>query len=64
MILLGVISFAYQGVTYNTHRKVLDIGPIQTIRIERKTIPLPPILGGIAMVGGIAMLILGGRKEE
>jgi hypothetical protein len=62
LIILGVISLAYQGITYTTHRKVLDIGPLQATTEEHKTIPLPPVLGGIAMVGGV-MLLLAGRKS-
>jgi uncharacterized membrane protein len=61
LIILGVVSLAYQGITYTTHKKVLDLGPLQATTEERKTIPLPPILGGIALVGGIALL-LAGRK--
>jgi hypothetical protein len=62
LIVLGIISLAYQGITYTTHKKVVDIGPLQATTTEHKTIPLPPILGGIALVGGI-VLMLAGRKE-
>jgi hypothetical protein len=62
LIVLGIISFAYQGINYTTHKKIVDIGPIQASTTEHKTIPLPPILGGLAFVGGIVLLIAG-RKE-
>lgn len=62
LIVLGIISFAYQGINYTTHKKVLDLGPIQATKEEHKTIPLPPIFGGIALVGGIVLLVAG-RKE-
>ena len=62
LIALAVISFAYQGITYTTHKKVLDVGPIQATKTEHKTIPLPPIFGGIALVGGI-ILMMAGAKE-
>jgi hypothetical protein len=58
-----VIALTYQGITYTTKKKVLDIGPIQATKEEHKTIPLPPILGGIALVGGIALLITGGKNS-
>ena len=61
LIVLGVISFAWQGITYTTHKKVVDIGPLQASTTERHTVPLPPILGGIALVGGI-VLLLGANK--
>lgn len=62
LIVLGIISFAYQGINYTTHKKIVDIGPIQARTTEHKTIPLPPILGGLALVGGIVLLVAG-RKE-
>lgn len=56
LIVLGVLALAYQGITYTTHKKVVDIGPIQATKEERNTIPLPPILGVIALVGGVVIL--------
>lgn len=63
LIVLGVIALAYQGITYTTQKKVLDVGPIHATREEHKTIPLPPILGGIALVGGVALLIAGSKNS-
>lgn len=57
MIVLGVVSLAYQGITYTTHKKVLDIGPLEATTEQHKTIPLPPILGGVALVGGVVLLL-------
>ena len=56
LIVLGAISLAYQGITYTTHKKVLDIGPIQATKEEHKTIPLPPIVGGVALLAGLVLL--------
>jgi uncharacterized membrane protein HdeD (DUF308 family) len=61
LIVLGVIAFAYQGITYTTHKKVLDIGPIQATKEEHNTIPLPPIVGAVAVIGGIALLVTGSK---
>jgi hypothetical protein len=63
LIILGVIALTYQGITYTTKKRVLDIGPIQATKEEHKTIPLPPILGGIALVGGIALLFAGAKNS-
>ena len=63
LIVLGVIALAYQGIHYTTQKKVLDIGPIQASKQEHKTIPLPPIVGGVAVIGGIALLFAGGRNS-
>jgi hypothetical protein len=62
LIVLGVIAFAYQGITYTTHKKVVDIGPIQATKTEHKTIPLPPIFGGVALVGGIILMMAGAKQ--
>jgi hypothetical protein len=61
LIVLGVISLAYQGITYTTHKKVVDIGPIQATTEQHKTIPLPPVLGGLALLGGVVLLAAGGK---
>ncbi len=62
LILIGVVALAYQGITYTTREKVVDIGPIQMTAEKTKTLPLPPIVGGIALVGGIVLLIMGSKK--
>jgi uncharacterized membrane protein HdeD (DUF308 family) len=59
LIILGALALAYQGITYTTHKKVLDIGPLQATEEQHKTIPLPPIVGAIAIVGGIVLLVAG-----
>jgi hypothetical protein len=62
LIVLGVLALTYQGVTYTTHKKVLDIGPIQATKEEHNTIPLPPILGGLALIGGIVLMVAGNKS--
>ena len=62
LIVLGVIALAYQGITYTTHKKVLDIGPIQATKEEHNTIPLPPIVGGVALLGGVVLLVVGSKE--
>ena len=62
LILLGFVAFAYQGITYTTRKNVIDIGPLQATVDKKETIPLPPLVGGLALVGGIALLIVGIRK--
>jgi drug/metabolite transporter (DMT)-like permease len=56
LIVIGILALAYQGITYTTHKKVLDIGPIQATKEERNTIPIPPILGVLALIGGVVIL--------
>ena len=62
LIAIGVVSLAYQGITYTTREKVLDIGPIKATAEKEKTIPLPPILGGLALAGGVVLLVVGARR--
>ena len=62
LIVIGIVALAYQGITYTTREKVVDIGPIQMTAEKTKTLPLPPIVGGIALVGGIVLLVMGNRK--
>jgi hypothetical protein len=63
LFIIGIISLGYQGITYTRQRKVVDIGPIQATKQEHKTIPLPPIVGVIALVGG-AVLLVGDRRAS
>ena len=57
LIVLGIIGLAYGGFTYTTKEKVIDVGPIEATRDKTHTVPLPPIAGAIALVGGIAILL-------
>jgi hypothetical protein len=62
LIALGIAAFAYQGITFTTREKVVDLGPIQVTAEKNRTLPLPPIVGAIALVGGIVLLVVGSRK--
>jgi hypothetical protein len=62
LIVLGISALAYQGFTYTTREKVVDLGPIQVTAEKTKTLPMPPIVGAIALVGGIALLVMGSKK--
>ena len=62
LIVLGVVALAYQGITYTTSEKVVDLGPLQVEAKRERTIPLPPLLGGLALAGGIVLLIVGSLR--
>jgi hypothetical protein len=62
LIVLGALSLAYGGISYTRREKVLDIGPIQATAERHKTIPLPPVLGGVALAVGVGLLFLGPKK--
>jgi hypothetical protein len=62
LIVLGLLALLYGGITYTSREKVLDIGPLQATAKRQKTIPLPPVFGVVAVVGGIALWVAGGRR--
>ncbi len=63
LIIVGAVALAYQGITYTTREKVLDIGPLEATKKTEKTIPLPPIIGGVALAAGIVLVVTGVRKK-
>jgi hypothetical protein len=64
LIVLGALALAYEGFTYTRREKVLDFGPIHATADEQKHVSIPPILGGLALVGGIVLLALAGKKAS
>ena len=61
LIVLAVIAFSYQGITYTKREKVLDIGPIEATAEKKETIPLPPMVGAAALLGGVALIFVGSK---
>jgi UDP-N-acetylmuramyl pentapeptide phosphotransferase/UDP-N-acetylglucosamine-1-phosphate transferase len=62
LVVLGVLVLVYQGIQYTTKEKILDIGSIKLSADTKKTIPLPPIVGGVAIVVGIALILVERKK--
>ena len=63
LIVIGIFALVYQGITYTTHKKIIDVGPIQATAETKKTIPLPPVVGVLAFAGGIVLIIVGTRRS-
>lgn len=61
LIVLGVVSFIYGGITYTKREKVIDIGPIEASVDKKERIPLTPIVGGVALVAGL-FLVMSNRR--
>jgi hypothetical protein len=58
LIVIGIVALAYQGITYTTSEKVVDLGPLKVETQRERTIPLPPIVGIVALVGGVVLLLV------
>ncbi len=63
LIVLGLVALAYQGITYTKSEKVLEVGPITATKETKKTIPLPPVLGGVALLGGVVLLVASSSRR-
>jgi uncharacterized membrane protein len=64
LIVLGGLALAYQGFDYTHQENVLDLGPIHATAEEQKHVSIPPVLGGLVLAGGIALVIVGARKKS
>jgi hypothetical protein len=64
LIVLGALALAYQGINYTRQKDVLDMGPMHVTTETHERIPLPPILGGLALAGGVVLLVVGARNKS
>ena len=63
LIVLGLAALAYQGINYTTRDTVIDIGPVHATAERQRTLPLPPVVGAVAVVGGVVLLVAAARKH-
>lgn len=63
LIIIGVVALAYGGFSFTTSEKVVDIGPLKVEKEKTRTVPLPPLLGVLALAGGIILLVVGARQR-
>jgi len=64
LIVVGALALAYQGVNYTREKKVVDMGPMHVTTETHEHISLPPILGGLALVGGVILLVAGAKNKS
>jgi uncharacterized membrane protein YidH (DUF202 family) len=64
LIIIGVVALIYGGFTYTTTKKAVDVGPVEINKKEHHAVPLPPVLGVIAILGGGALLYFGAKKPS
>jgi hypothetical protein len=63
LVIVGLVSLLWGGISWTRERTVVDIGPIEARTQERETIPLPPILGGVALAAGAVLLFMRERTR-
>jgi uncharacterized membrane protein len=64
LVVLGALALAYQGFNYTHRERVLDVGPMHVTREDHDRVSIPPVLGGLALVGGIVLLGIGAGKKS
>jgi hypothetical protein len=62
LIVIGVVGFALGGFSFTKKEKVLDVGPIEATADDKKTVPIPPLLAGLALAGGVVLVVVSARK--
>jgi drug/metabolite transporter (DMT)-like permease len=62
LVVLGALALAYQGFNYTRQEKILDVGPIHATTERHERVSIPPLLGGLALVGGVALLAVGAKR--
>ena len=63
IVILGGLALGYGGFTYITREKIVDAGPIQITADKENTVWIPPVVGGVAVAGGLLLMVVGGRKD-
>ena len=64
LVVLGALALGYQGVNYTRQKNVVDLGSIHVTAETQERIPIPPALGGLVLIAGIALLVVGARKKS
>jgi len=64
LIVLGGLMLAYQGINYTREKNVLDVGSVHVTAETHQRIPLPPVFGGLAIVGGVVLLVMGASNKS
>jgi len=62
LIVIGVVGFALGGFSFTQKEKVLDVGPIEATAEDKETVPIPPLLAGLALAAGVVLVVVSARK--
>lgn len=63
LIVLGLVGVLYGGISWTRDKTIVDVGPIKATTETRQVIPFPPLAGGIALVAGVVLLVMPGRRR-
>jgi hypothetical protein len=63
LIVLGVVGLAMGGFSFTRKEKVLDVGPVEASADKKESVPIPPLLAGLALAGGVVLLVVGSRRS-
>jgi hypothetical protein len=63
LVAIGIIALVWGGISWTREETIVDLGPIEAEAETRETIPLPPIVGGVALVAGIVLLVVPARRR-
>lgn len=61
LVALGILALVYGGISYSKNRTVLEMGPMSVTATEQKRIPVPAVVGVAALLGGVALIVVGRR---
>jgi hypothetical protein len=64
LIVVGALALVYQGINYNREKNVLDVGSVHLTAETHERIAIPPIVGGLALAGGLALLVMGAKNKS
>jgi hypothetical protein len=62
LVLLGIVGLSYNRITYTSREKIAEIGPFQATAEKEKSIPVSPVLGGVALIAGVGLIAVGYKK--
>lgn len=63
LVVIGLVSLLLGGFRWTQEKTVVDVGPLKATTTEHKTLPIPPIVGGLALAGGIVLLVIPSKRR-
>jgi hypothetical protein len=63
LVIVGVVGFALGGFSFTHEKKDVDLGPVQIGHEQKKSVPIPPALSAVALLGGIGLIVVGARTK-